>query len=133
MVRSGDNDHIPSEFVANSFSQVPNVTRAPWNIHGDADWGLEVGGGVGGGLQGPSPTLHVGLTRGNNLGMTGCRGLVVGKDLWLAAPIAVLVWLVTDWAWARPAWLATGSPGTSGRGLGTTLEVCHCHTLVLAP
>jgi hypothetical protein len=26
-----------------------------------------------------------------------------------------------------------GHPGGGGRGLGTTLEVCHCHTLVLAP
>jgi hypothetical protein len=87
-VRSGDDDPIPSQFVADSFSQVPDTARAPRNIYGLAGRGLEVGGGVGGGLRGPSPTLCVGLTRGNSLG----RGTTVGG--------------------------AGRGPGAAGRGLG---------------
>jgi hypothetical protein len=69
MTRSGDDDPIPSQFIADSFSQVLGVARAPRNLHGVVGRGLEVGGGVGGGLQGPSPALHVGLSRGNSLGV----------------------------------------------------------------
>jgi hypothetical protein len=69
--RSGDDDPIPSQYVADSFSQVPGAACAPWNLHGVTGGGLEVGGVVGGGLQGPSPALRVGLSRGNSLGATG--------------------------------------------------------------
>jgi hypothetical protein len=70
MVHSGDDDLIPSHFVVDSFSQVPDVARAPQNLHGVTGQGLEVGSGVGGGLRGPSPALCIGLSRGDILGAT---------------------------------------------------------------
>jgi hypothetical protein len=42
-VRSGDDDPIPSQFVAESFSQLPGAAGAPRNLHGVAARGI--GGG----------------------------------------------------------------------------------------
>jgi hypothetical protein len=41
-IHLGDDDLIPSQFVADSFSQVPSTARAPRNLHGVASRGLEV-------------------------------------------------------------------------------------------
>jgi hypothetical protein len=78
-VRSGDDGPIPSQFVADYFFQLLDAAHAPRNLHGVAGRGLEVGGGVGSGLRGPSLALHVRLSRGNSLGVTGRRGMVAGS------------------------------------------------------
>jgi hypothetical protein len=41
-IHLGDDDLIPSQFVADSFSQVPSAAPAPRNLHGVASRGLEV-------------------------------------------------------------------------------------------
>jgi hypothetical protein len=42
--RSGDDDPIPSGFVADSFSQVADAARAPRSSHGVTGRDVEVGG-----------------------------------------------------------------------------------------